>query len=268
MTIIQEAQLSKRRNNRATQEVSHYTTPLTHNRNYHRAPPPEHLTLVNDNFHQRRRIELIPKSLNQETYIDLLTDPEKLIIFATGPAGTGKTMLAVMAAIKALKEGECKKIVLTRPAVGVDDEKHGFLPGDLNAKMEPWCIPLFDVINEYYNTREVAKMLEEKTIEIAPLAFLRGRNLKNAFIICDEMQNATVNQMKMVLTRLAENSKMVITGDLKQMDRKYCTDNGLQDFIARLQSAGSNKIATVDFARKDVQRHPVVSEVLKLYGED
>jgi phosphate starvation-inducible PhoH-like protein len=267
VTIIQEAQLSKRRNNRATQEVSHYTTPLTHNRNHHRALP-EHLTLVNDNFHQRRRIELIPKSLNQETYIDLLTDPEKLIIFATGPAGTGKTMLAVMAAIKALKEGECKKIVLTRPAVGVDDEKHGFLPGDLNAKMEPWCIPLFDVINEYYNTREVAKMLEEKTIEIAPLAFLRGRNLKNAFIICDEMQNATVNQMKMVLTRLAENSKMVITGDLKQMDRKYCTDNGLQDFIARLQSAGSNRIATVDFARKDVQRHPVVSEVLKLYGED
>jgi phosphate starvation-inducible protein PhoH len=150
VTIIQEAHLSKGRNNRATQEVSHYTTPVTHNRNYHRAPPPEHLTLVNDNFHQRRRIELIPKSLNQETYIDLLTDPEKLIIFATGPAGTGKTMLAVMAAIKALKEGECKKIVLTRPAVGVDDEKHGFLPGDLNAKMEPWCIPLFDVINEYY----------------------------------------------------------------------------------------------------------------------
>jgi len=259
--------LSKRRNNRVSQEVLQYTTPLTH-RNYHKAQP-DHLTLVNEKFHQqRKKIELIPKTLNQETYIDLLTDPEKLIIFATGPAGTGKTMLAVMAAIKALKEGECKKIVLTRPAVGVDDEKHGFLPGDLNAKMEPWCIPLFDVINEYYSPRDVANMLEEKTIEIAPLAFLRGRNLKNAFVICDEMQNATVNQMKMVLTRLSENSKMVITGDLKQMDRKYSSDNGLQDFIARLEQAGSKKIATVDFARKDVQRHPVVSEVLKLYGED
>jgi phosphate starvation-inducible PhoH-like protein len=111
-------------------------------------------------------------------------------------------------------------------------------------------------------------MLDEKTIEISPLAFMRGRNLKDAFIICDEMQNATINQMKMVLTRLAENSKMIITGDLKQMDRKYTSDNGLTDFIDRLEKSGSKTIASVDFVRKDVQRHPVVSEVLKLYGED
>jgi phosphate starvation-inducible PhoH-like protein len=265
MWTNQEEPLSKRRNNRA--EALNYTTPLNH-KNYHKSNS-EHLTLVTDNYHlQRKRIELIPKSLNQETYIDYLTDPEKHIVFATGPAGTGKTMLAVLAAIKALREGDCKKIILTRPAVGVDDEKHGFLPGDLNQKMEPWCIPLFDVIHEYYSPKDSAKMLEEKTIEIAPLAFMRGRNLKDAFVICDEMQNAGVNMMKMALTRLAANSKMVITGDLNQKDRKYSSDNGLQDFIARLKSASSNTIAMVDFTRRDVQRHPVVAEVLKLYGED
>ena len=216
----------------------------------------------------KKSVTLLPKSLKQEEYINLLTDPKKLIIFATGPAGTGKTMLAVMAALKAYKAGDVSKIVITRPAVGVDDEKHGFLPGDLNTKMEPWTRPIMDVMQEYYSPKDIAKMLDEQQIEISPLAFMRGRNLKDAFVICDEMQNASINQMKMVLTRLASNSKMVITGDLNQTDKQFIHSNGLLDFIERLKESNSRTIAHTNFNRKDVQRHPVVAEVLSIYGEE
>jgi len=216
---------------------------------------------------QRRTIQLIPKSLNQETYIDLLQNPQRLIVYATGPAGTGKTMLAVLAALKAFRAGECSKIVITRPAVGVDDEQHGFLPGTLNQKMEPWTRPIFDIIEEYYKPQEVLRLLEEKYIEIAPLAFMRGRTFKQSWIIADEMQNATPSQMKMLLTRLGENSKMVITGDTQQADRR-AKDNGLLDFQSLIKNFDSQYIAGVEFAVKDVRRHPAVAEVLKLYGED
>ena len=176
-------------------------------------------------------------------------------------------MLAVVAAIKALRHGEINKIIITRPAVGVDDESHGFLPGDLNQKMEPWTRPIIDVMLEYYKPQEIDKMLEEKTLEIAPLAYMRGRNFRNSWIIFDEAQNATVNQMKMALTRLSAGSKMVVTGDLNQLDKQFKLDNGLKDFIERLAASNSRAIGAVHFATKDVQRHPVVSEVLKLYGE-
>lgn len=216
---------------------------------------------------QKRTVNLIPKSINQETYIELLTDPEKKIVFATGPAGTGKTMLAVMAGIKAFKEGEVQKLIMTRPAVGVDDEKHGFLPGDINAKMEPWTRPIMDVILEYYSPRDIARMLEEQIIEISPLAFMRGRTFKNSWIIADEMQNATPSQMKMLLTRLGENSKMVVTGDTRQADRKD-TDNGLLDFKSLVERYQQSKyVAGVELTGKDVHRHPAVVEVLKIYKE-
>jgi phosphate starvation-inducible PhoH-like protein len=215
---------------------------------------------------QRRTIQLIPKSLNQETYIDLLQNPQRLIVYATGPAGTGKTMLAVLAALKAFRAGECSKIVITRPAVGVDDEQHGFLPGTLNQKMEPWTRPIFDIVEEYYRPQEVARLLEEKYIEIAPLAYMRGRTFKQSWIIADEMQNATPSQMKMLLTRLGENSMMVITGDTQQADRR-AKDNGLLDFQSLMKNFDSQYIAGVEFAVKDVRRHPAVTEVLKLYGE-
>jgi phosphate starvation-inducible PhoH-like protein len=216
---------------------------------------------------QRRTIQLIPKSRNQETYIDLLENPQRLIVYATGPAGTGKTMLAVLAALKAFRAGECSKIVITRPAVGVDDEQHGFLPGTLNQKMEPWTRPIFDIIEEYYRPQEIVRLLEEKYIEIAPLAYMRGRTFKNSWIIADEMQNATPSQMKMLLTRLGENSKMVITGDTQQADRR-AKDNGLLDFQSLMKNFDSQHIAGVEFAVRDVRRHPAVAEVLKLYGED
>ena len=216
---------------------------------------------------QRRTIQLIPKSRNQETYIDLLENPQRLIVYAAGPAGTGKTMLAVLAALKAFRAGECSKIVITRPAVGVDDEQHGFLPGTLNQKMEPWTRPIFDIVEEYYRPQEVVRLLEEKYIEIAPLAYMRGRTFKNSWIIADEMQNATPSQMKMLLTRLGDNSKMVITGDTQQADRR-AKDNGLLDFQSLMKNFDSQYIAGVEFAVKDVRRHPAVAEVLKLYGED
>lgn len=216
---------------------------------------------------QSRPIHLVPKSLIQETYIDLLTDPEKLIIFATGPAGTGKTMLATLAALKALKENAIEKIVITRPAVGVDDEQHGFLPGDINAKMAPWTRPIFDIIGEYYKQSDIARMMDENIIEISPLAFMRGRTFKNAWIIADEMQNATPGQMKMLLTRLGDNSKMVVTGDTRQADRAD-PDNGLLDFKRLVGDFGESKyVAGIEFGGKDIQRHPAVREILKIYKE-
>jgi phosphate starvation-inducible PhoH-like protein len=222
---------------------------------------------LNHYYTKKRQIALLPKTLNQETYINLLTDPSKLIVFATGPAGTGKTMLAMLAGIQALKNGDITKIVLTRPAVGVDDEQHGFLPGDLNQKMEPWTRPLFDVLLEYYDKKEVAKMLDEQVIEISPLAFMRGRTFKNAWIIADEMQNATPNQMKMLLTRLGESSKMIVTGDIQQTDRQK-VDNGLLDFKSLVTSYTTCMyVAGVELTGKDIQRHPAVIEVLKIYKE-
>ena len=216
---------------------------------------------------KRRQVHLLPKTLNQETYINLLTDPSKIIVFATGPAGTGKTMLAMLAGIKALKEGVISKIVLTRPAVGVDDEQHGFLPGDLNQKMEPWTRPLFDVLAEYYDRKDIARMLDEQIIEISPLAFMRGRTFKNSWIIADEMQNATPNQMKMLLTRIGENSKMVVTGDTRQADRADL-DNGLLDFKALVEGYKNCRyVDGVELTGKDIQRHPAVIEVLKIYKE-
>jgi phosphate starvation-inducible PhoH-like protein len=217
---------------------------------------------------QQRTVNLLPKSLTQETYIDLLTDPNKLIIFATGPAGTGKTMLAVLAAIKALRSGECEHIVVTRPAVGVDDEEHGFLPGTLNEKMAPWTRPIFDIMGEYYRQTEIAKMLDENTIEISPLAYMRGRTFKNSWIIADEMQNATPSQMKMLLTRLGEGSKMIVTGDTRQADRRE-NDNGLLNFQHLVENYKKCKyVHGVEFDRRDIQRHPAVLEILKIYGED
>lgn len=222
------------------------------------------------NFHQHqkpqtRKIELIPKSLGQEQLVLELTNQSNDIIVAVGPAGTGKTYLAMQAAIKALKTGEVERIVLTRPAVGVDDEKHGFLPGDLNQKMEPWTRPLLDVLREYYNPKDIARMLEDQTIEISPLAFMRGRTFKNAYIIADEMQNATPSQMKMLLTRIGIGSKIVATGDVEQADRTV-SNNGLIDLCERLQRQGISGLAVCQMSSRDIQRHAIIERVLALYS--
>jgi phosphate starvation-inducible PhoH-like protein len=214
---------------------------------------------------KKQRVVMSARSQNQKTYLQKLQNDETSIVFAIGPAGTGKTMLAVMHGIKLYQEGLVDKIIVTRPAVSVDEDL-GFLPGDLNEKMAPWTRPIFDVMGEYYKQSDIAEMLKEGVIEISPLAYMRGRTFKNAYIIADEMQNATVNQMKMLLTRLGEGSKMVVTGDLAQADRR--SDNGLINFTNLLASKPNLKhIDIVEFDHKDIERHDAVREVLDIYGD-
>ena len=213
----------------------------------------------------QRRIDLIPRTRNQEKLVLALQDPDTHIVITTGPAGTGKTYLAMVAAVKALREGACDRLVMTRPAVGVEGEQHGFLPGNLVAKMEPWTRPLLDVMREYYRAQDIVAMIEDQVVEIAPLAFMRGRTFKNSWIIADEMQNATPAQVKMLMTRIGTNSKIVITGDVEQADR-HSGDNGLLDLCERLQSMPTEGIAVCALEARDVQRHRIIGSVLKLYA--
>ena len=232
-----------------------------------------HAEYINNNVHylpqaqKQKQVHIHGRNPNQKDYIQKLLDPTQTIIFATGPAGTGKTMLAVLAAVKALKEQTTDRLIITRPAVGVDDEKHGFLPGDLNAKMEPWTKPIFDIVREYYTAKQIQTMITEGIIEVSPLAFMRGRTFKNAFVIADEMQNATPSQMKMLLTRIGDDSRMVVTGDIAQTDRKEY-ENGLLDF-QKLYDAylDSEYISVSKFDHEDIERHPAVAEVLDIYGD-
>ena len=232
----------------------------------------QHLVVENTiNFHstakpQQRPIDLVPKTRGQERLVLSLLNPEVAITVAVGPAGTGKTYLAMQAAIRALRSGTVERIILTRPAVGVEDEQHGFLPGDLMMKMEPWTRPLLDVVREYYHPRDIVKMMEDQTIEISPLAYMRGRTFKNAWIIADEMQNATPGQMKMLLSRIGQNSKIVVTGDVEQADRKT-HDNGLLDLGERLRSKEVVGLDLVRLTGRDIQRHPMISSILNLYQD-
>lgn len=216
--------------------------------------------------HTPRTINLVPRTRNQERLVLALEDHAQHIVVTAGPAGTGKTYLAMLAAVKALREGECERIVMTRPAVGVEDEKHGFLPGNLIAKMEPWTRPLLDVMREYYRPQDIIGMLDDQVLEIAPLAFMRGRTFKRSWVIADEMQNATPSQVKMLMTRIGQDSKIVITGDVEQADRRK-GDNGLWDLCSRLQSRPVAGITVVEMQDKDVQRHPIIGSVLKLYSD-
>jgi phosphate starvation-inducible PhoH-like protein len=213
---------------------------------------------------KKKHINLIPRNKHQETYISKLKDSTKSIVLSVGPAGTGKTLLAVQAGIKYLQEGRVEKIVITRPAISVDEDL-GFLPGTLEEKMAPWTRPIFDVLLESYQNKDIVRMLEEGVVEISPLAYMRGRTFKNAYIVADEMQNATKNQMKMLLTRLGEGSKMVVTGDLAQADR--LKDNGLIDFCNLIKNNNYNHIDIVQFDSKDIERHDAVKEVLEIYGD-
>lgn len=214
---------------------------------------------------KKHRVSLYARNDHQKQYLEKLQDDNKNIVFAVGPAGTGKTMLAVQVGIKLFQEGKFDKIVVTRPAVSVDEDL-GFLPGTMQEKMAPWTRPIFDVLGEYYLKKDIENMINEGVIEISPLAYMRGRTFKNAYIIADEMQNATPNQMKMLLTRLGEGSKMIVTGDLNQADR--LDDNGLIDFIRHINEHKSLKCIDLQhFDKKDIERHNAVKEVLSVYGE-
>lgn len=215
---------------------------------------------------KKKNVEIIPRSLNQETLVASLEDNNKHIVFAVGPAGCGKTLLATLAAIKALKEGSIEKIVVSRPNIAVDDKDIGFLPGDIMQKMAPWMAPIFDVFSEYYSQKEILGMVEEKVIEVVPVAYIRGRTFKNCYLIFDEAQNSTPSSLLSVLTRIGENSKLIITGDVRQSDRMK--NNGLADFIKRYNDSNkSNHIDTIYFEERDVERHPVIKDVLKIYKD-
>ena len=211
---------------------------------------------------KKNRVLISPKNLNQENYLLKLQDEQKNIIFAVGPAGTGKTMIACQWAVKMLHEQQIERIIITRPAVSVD-EQHGFLPGDLNEKMAPWTRPLKDVFEEYFNAKEIETFIREGVIEISPLAYMRGRTFKNALVIADEMQNATPSQMKMLLTRLGQDSRMIITGDLNQADRP--TTNGLLEFLKLYDNFDNHRYVDLcQFTAKDVERHQAVKEILAI----
>jgi phosphate starvation-inducible PhoH-like protein len=184
------------------------------------------------------------------------------MVFCCGPAGTGKTYLAVAYAVSMLKSGEIEKIILTRPAVEAG-ERLGFLPGDIKEKIDPYLRPIYDALNDMLSFSEVIKKIESGFIEIAPLAFMRGRTLSNAFIILDESQNTTAVQMKMFLTRLGENSKMVINGDLSQVDLPSGTKSGLRESINILKNV--KEIGFLEFSDNDVVRNSLVSKIVKYY---
>jgi phosphate starvation-inducible PhoH-like protein len=203
------------------------------------------------------------KTIGQKQYINRIRKSD--IVFGIGPAGTGKTYLAVVLAVSALKEGKVKRIVLTRPAVEAG-ESLGFLPGDLQEKVDPYLRPLYDALNDILGPEQVAKSLERGLIEIAPLAYMRGRTLDDAFIILDEAQNSTPEQMKMFLTRLGFGSKMVITGDVTQIDLPRGKKSGLVE-AQRILSA-VEEIGFIYFSEQDVVRHTLVQRIIVAYTED
>lgn len=205
-----------------------------------------------------------PKTKSQEIYASMLRSRAKKIILATGPAGTGKTLFATEFGVRNFLLGVYDKLIFTRPSVSVDEEL-GFLPGTLEEKMAPWIRPIYDVLYQFMSVKEVSMLMEEKVIEIAPLGYMRGRTFKNSWIVADEMQNCTISQMKMLLTRLGENSRLVITGDLDQYDRPN-ERNGLEDFLDKFRGKRSASISSFEFDRSDIQREEVVKEILDIYG--
>jgi len=211
-----------------------------------------------------------PKTESQEEYVKMLDDSRYKMIVANGAAGTGKTLLACQSAIKELYDGDKDKIIITRPVVPVEEDI-GFLPGTLNKKMDPWTRPIMDIFNDFHSKNNIKNMMKDNTIEISPLGFMRGRTFKNAFIIADEMQNCSPNQMIMLLTRLGINSKIVITGDLKQCDKEW---SGLKDLLEKLELFYNDKeimkkdgIGIIEFTNLDVQRSELVSKILKIYNQ-
>jgi len=207
-----------------------------------------------------------PKNERQEQYAHLLKAKSKKIVVATGPAGTGKTLFATEAGVRNFLNGTYEKLIFTRPSVSVDEDL-GYLPGTLEEKMAPWVRPIYDVLYNFISPKEVSALMEEKIIEISPLGYMRGRTFKNCWIVADEMQNSTMSQMKMLLTRLGENSRLIITGDLEQYDRPNEL-NGLEDFLEKFKGKRSSSISSFEFQRTDIQREDVVKEVLEIYSGD
>ena len=207
-----------------------------------------------------------PIGVTQEMYVDHLEDPSISIVIAFGTAGTGKTMFACHSAMESLHATDISKIIITRPVVSVGDENIGFLPGDISQKMNPWMLPIFDVFEHYYTKTEIQKKIKDGMIEISPLGYMRGRTFNDCFILLDEAQNTTPEQMLMITTRIGKNCKLIITGDLRQSD--LCEQNGMYDLLQRAHKRleATDAIRIVEFKQNDIMRSNVVKTIMKLYS--
>ncbi|HGD0527625.1 TPA: PhoH family protein [Streptococcus agalactiae] len=214
--------------------------------------------IIKDSYGKPIRV----KTLGQKIYVDSVKNHD--VVFGIGPAGTGKTFLAVALAVTALKRGQVKRIILTRPAVEAG-ESLGFLPGDLKEKVDPYLRPVYDALYQILGKEQTSRLMEREIIEIAPLAYMRGRTLDDAFVILDEAQNTTIMQMKMFLTRLGFNSKMIVNGDVSQIDLPKNVKSGLIDAVEKLRNI--KKIDFIHLSAKDVVRHPVVAEIINAYSD-
>lgn len=214
--------------------------------------------IIKDSYGKPIRV----KTLGQKIYVDSVKNHD--VVFGIGPAGTGKTFLAVTLAVTALKRGQVKRIILTRPAVEAG-ESLGFLPGDLKEKVDPYLRPVYDALYQILGKEQTSRLMEREIIEIAPLAYMRGHTLDDAFVILDEAQNTTIMQMKMFLTRLGFNSKMIVNGDVSQIDLPKNVKSGLIDAVEKLRNI--KKIDFIHLSAKDVVRHPVVAEIINAYSD-
>ncbi|MCC9862409.1 PhoH family protein [Streptococcus agalactiae] len=214
--------------------------------------------IIKDSYGKPIRV----KTLGQKIYVDSVKNHD--VVFGIGPAGMGKTFLAVTLAVTALKRGQVKRIILTRPAVEAG-ESLGFLPGDLKEKVDPYLRPVYDALYQILGKEQTSRLMEREIIEIAPLAYMRGRTLDDAFVILDEAQNTTIMQMKMFLTRLGFNSKMIVNGDVSQIDLPKNVKSGLIDAVEKLRNI--KKIDFIHLSAKDVVRHPVVAEIINAYSD-
>lgn len=236
-------------------------------------------SMKNEPYSLREYEFCTPKNSRQQKYIDTLNDKTNRIVFAIGPAGTGKTLIACNHAMKLLKAKSIERIVITRPIVPVEEEEIGFLPGNINKKMDPWMRPIFDIFLETFSQKELDRMVYDNIIEIAPLAFMRGRTFKKTFIIGDEMQNSTPTQMKMLLTRLGETSRLVVTGDVRQNDIANNKVSGLEDIVTKTKqydeymgkkyhSVPDSAVRVIEFDNSHIERSKVVRRVLDIYNID
>lgn len=208
----------------------------------------------------------------QKKMVQYITDPKTSVIVGYGVAGTGKTLVATQEAIRLLKEKKTNKVILTRPLKPVEDEEIGFLPGSLENKMEPWVLPILDYFRSYYTISDINKLKNQNELEIVPFAFMRGRTFDNAIIIADEMQNSSITQMKLLLTRIGRNSKIIILGDLEQTDTLHY--NGLQDLLDRFETRYLSRseryedgFGIVHFDKNDVKRNEIIPKILELYNQ-
>ena len=208
--------------------------------------------------------KISPKNAAQRRYVDLLSKPKPYVVVASGPAGCGKTLLATHVGVQKLHEGVIDRMIITRPTVSVD-ESLGHLPGTLEDKMSPWIRPIYDVLQLHYPKSKIDRLIKDGVVEICPLAYMRGRTFERSWIICDESQNTTVNQLKTVLTRIGNGSKMVVTGDPNQYDRGFDV-NGLNDLLERMSFLSDvSDIEKVEFSESDVERHPIIPLILSMY---